>query len=193
MLVTKHITLWKKGIYVMKKHGITPVLLIVLLLGILFGLGACASKTTPPGANTVFGTFIAPEGFGGSYMVLWWKEGLAISIVDDSQNGHQSSGSGSTEDPVWQGQGGIDSQNGQDINWRVETTDGKTAKFFINEQAYDLTQGTLFLIQTKDGSSQITQHQSQYNGSCSDDQSCQQLLKQDPAVQQFIQETLQSQ
>jgi len=177
----------------MKQHRITPVLLVVLLLGILFGLGACAGKTTPSGANFIMGTFITSDGTGGSYTVLVWKEGLSISIIDDAQGGHNNSGSGSTEDPIWRGQGSIGNPDGQDINWRVETTDGKTAKFFINEQTYDLTQGTLFLIQAKDGSPQITQHQSQSNGSCSDDQSCQQLLKQDPAVQQFVQETLQAQ
>ena len=177
----------------MKQNRITSMIWTVLLLGILLGLSACAGKTTPPGANMIYGPLIVPEGFGGSYTLLQWKEGLSISIVDDSPGGHQSSGSGSTEDLVWRGQGSISSQNGQEITWRVETEDGKTAKFFINEQAYDLTQGTLFLIKTNSGSPQITQHQSRHSGTCSDHESCQLLLKQDPAVLQFIQETLQSQ
>lgn len=176
----------------MKLNRITSMIWVVPVLGILLGLSACTSKTTPPGANIIFGTLIVPEGFGGSYTLLQWKEGLSISIVDDNQGGHQSSGSGSTEEPVWRGQGSINSQNGQDITWRVETKDGKTAKFFINEQPYDLAQGTLFLIKTNSGSPQIMQHQSRHNGTCSDDESCQQLLRQDPAVLQFIQETLQS-
>ena len=176
----------------MKQNRITGMIWIMPLLGIFLGLSSCAGKTTPPGANMIFGTFIAPEGFGGSYTLLQWKEGLSISIVDDSQGGHQSSGSGSTEDPVWRGQGSISSQNGQDITWQVETKDGKTAKFFINEQPYDLTQGTLFLIKTNNGSTQIMQHQSRHNGACSDHESCQQILKGDPAILQFIQETLQS-
>lgn len=176
----------------MKQPRITSMNWMVPLLGILLGLSACASKSTPPGANIIFGNLSAPEGFGGSYTLLQWKEGLSISIVDDSQGGHQNSGTGSTEDPVWRGQGSISSQNGQDITWQVETTDGKTAKFFINEQPYDLTEGTLFLIKTNSGSPQIMQHQSRHHGTCSDDESCQQLLQQDPAILQFIQETLQS-
>ena len=166
---------------------------IAPLLGILLGLHACAGKTTPPGANIIFGSLIVPEGFGGSYTLLQWQEGLSISIVDDSQGGHHNAGSGSTEDPVWRGQGTITGQSGQDITWRVETTDGKTAQFFIDEQIYDLAQGTLFLIKTSGESTQVTQQQSRHIGSCSDDESCQQLLKQDPAVLQFIEETLQSQ
>ena len=156
-------------------------------------LDACAAKTTPPGANIIFGSLMVPEGFGGSYTVLQWKEGLLISIVDDSQGAHHNAGSGSSEDPVWRGQGNITGRNGQDITWRVETTDGKTGQFFIDEQAYDLTQGTLFLIKTSGESTQVMQQQSGFNGSCSDDESCQQLLKQDSAVLQFIEEALQSQ
>jgi hypothetical protein len=175
----------------MKQNRLTSLLWIVPVLPIFLGSSACASKMTPPGANMIFGILSTPEGSGGSYTLLQWEEGLSISIVDDSQGGHESSGSGSTEDPVWRGQGSIGSANGEGIAWRVETTDGKTAQFLINEQPYDLTQGTLFLIKTNNGSPQIVQHQNRHNGSCSVDESCQQLLKQDPAVLQFIQETLQ--
>lgn len=175
----------------MKQNRITKVFWIVPLLALFLGLSACASNTTPPGANIIFGSLIAPAGFGGSYTRLEWKEGLSISIVDDSQGAHESSGSGSTEDLIWQGQGTISSEHGPDIAWRIETTDGKTAKFLINEQPYDLAQGTLFLIKTNNGSPQIVQHQSRRNGSCSDDESCRQLFNQDPAVLQFMQETLQ--
>ena len=177
----------------MKLHHLKNMFWLVPLAGILLGLSACAGQTTPPGANIIFGSLMAPEGFAGSYTRLQWEEGLSISIVDDSQGAHDSSGSGSTEDPVWRGQGTISSENGQDITWRVETTDGKTAQFFINEQPYDLTRGTLFLIRTNSGSPQITQHESRAQGTCSDDESCQQILKQDPAVLQFMQETLQFQ
>lgn len=176
----------------MTRPGIASIFWIAPVLGILLGLGACAGKTTPPGANINFGSLMVQENFGGSYTLLQWKEGLSISIVDDSQGGHHNAGSGSTEDPVWRGQGSITGRNGQDITWRVETTDGKTAQFFIDEQPYDLTKGTLFLIKTDSESIQVTQQQGRHSGSCTDDESCQQLLKQDPAILQFIQEILQS-
>jgi hypothetical protein len=56
---------------------------IVPLLAIWLGLSACASQTTPPGATIISGSLLAPEGFGGSYTLLQWKDGLSISIVDD--------------------------------------------------------------------------------------------------------------
>lgn len=176
----------------MKENRITGMVRIVFLSGILLLLSACASKTTPPGANILFGSLLEPEGFAGSYTLLQWEEGLSVSIVDDSQGEHQSSGSGSTEDPVWRGEGSITSETGQDITWQVETTDGRTARFFINEQPYNLTQGTLFLIKTAEEPPRIIQHLSRHQGTCSDDESCQQLLREDPAILEFMQETLQS-
>jgi hypothetical protein len=74
----------------------------------------------------------------------------------------------------------------------VETTDGRTAAFVLNDQRYELTQGTLFLIKITGGSAQISQQQSLLSDPCFDDQTCQPLLKQHPAVLQFIQESLQA-
>jgi hypothetical protein len=173
----------------MKRRGIVSMLWTVPLLATLLGLSACVGKTTPPGASIASGS---PEGFEGSFTLLQWNEGLSITIVDDSQGDHRSSSSGSTEDPVWRGRGSIRGQEGQDITWRVETTDGKRALFFLNEQSYDLSQGTLFLIKTRGGSVQVRQQQSGHNRPCSDYDSCEQIVKQDPAVMQFIQETVQS-
>lgn len=174
----------------MKQNGIMRMFWFVPVLAILVGLSACTNKMTPPGADMVFGSLAVPEGLVGSYTILQWNEGLLISVIDDSQGAHESSGSSSTEDPIWRGQGSIGSENGQIVTWRVETTDGKRARFSINEQPYDLAQGTLFLIKTNNGSPEITQHQNHQNETCSDDESCQQILRQDPAVLQFIQETL---
>lgn len=163
---------------------------VALWLALILGLNACAGKTTPPGANMISGSLITLEGLAGSYTILQWREGLSISIVDDRQGSHESSGSGSTDDPIWRGQGKISTENGRGVTWRVETTDGKTAQFYINEQAYDLTEGTLFLIKTNAESPQIMQYQSHQNGGCSNDETCQRLLMQDAVVLQFTRETL---
>ena len=175
----------------MQRRGIVSILWAVALFGALLVLSACAQKTTPPGASIAGGSLLVPEGSGGSFTLLQWSEGLSITIVDDGQTDHQSAGSGSSQDPVWRGRGSIRGQEGQDITWRVETTDGERAVFFLNEQPYDLSQGTLFLIKTRGGSVQVSQQQSGHNRPCSDYASCEQLLMQDPAVMQFIQETMQ--
>jgi hypothetical protein len=178
----------------MKRRTRARMLWIVSLLGIVLSITGCAERTTPPGANIVSGPLLIPEGTGGSYTLLRWNAGLTITLVVDSQAGRQCSGTGSTNDSVWRGRGSIRGQDGHDVRWRVETTDGKSARFLLNEP-YDLREGTLFLIRTTGDAAQpqIIQRQSQNNLSCADDQTCQLLLKHDPAILQFIQETLQAQ
>jgi hypothetical protein len=164
------------------------MLWIVSLLGIVLSVTGCVERTTPPGANMVSGPLLVAEGTGGSYTLLRWNAGLTITLVDDSQVGRHSSGTGSTNDSVWRGQGWVRGQDGHDVRWRVETTDGKSARFLLNEQPYDLREGTLFLIRTTGHAAQpqIIQRQGRNNLSCADDQTCQPLLKQDPAILQFI-------
>lgn len=169
--------------------GIRFLLVLGASAAVVVGLGACAAKTTPPGASFVYGQLVAPQGFGGSFVALTWKEGLTVVLVDDINAGHESSGSGSTEAPNWRGQGTTRSVDGQQINWRAETTDGKTAMFSINEQAYDLAQGTLFLIRTAGSHMVVTQQKRDLAGRCSDPGNCQDWLTNDPAVAQFIRDT----
>jgi hypothetical protein len=141
----------------MKRTGIRHLFWASVGVIVLFGLAASAGKSTPPGASFVYGQMHVPEGFGGSFTVSRWKEGLTILLIDDIAAGHESSGSGSTEGPIWWGMGGAVAEDGRDVSWRAETTDGKTTSFFINRQAYDLTQGTLFLIRTTDGRTSVIQ------------------------------------
>ncbi len=159
----------------------------------LFTLAACAGKSTPPGASFVYGQVHAPDGFGGSFTALLWREGLTIVVGDDIAAGHQNSGSGSTENPVWRGQGGALAEDGRAVSWRVETTDGKTGSAFINRQAYDLAQGTLFLIRTRGGQKSLIQQKRDLAGRCLEPDDCERWLRSDPTVAQFIQETIRSQ
>jgi hypothetical protein len=177
----------------MKRYDIVSILWAVALLTTLLGLSACVRKTLPPEPNIADGGLLTPEGFGRAHFwLLQWSEGLSITIVDDIEGEHQSSSSGSTQDPVSRVRGSARGHEGQHITWRVETTDGKGALFFLNEQLYDLSQGTLFLIKTSGGSVQVRQEQRGHNRPCSDFESCEQLLWQDPAIMQFVHETMQS-
>ncbi len=161
-------------------------------MAILMGLAGCGSKTTPPGASFVYGQVHVPEGFGGSFLALRWKEGLSILLLDDIAAGHESSGSGSTEGPVWRGQGGAVAADGRQVSWRAETTNGITAAFFVNGQAYDPAQGTLFLIRTIGGQTNVMQQKRDLSGRCFDSADCELWLESDPTAAQFIRETANS-
>lgn len=171
----------------MKEHNL---FWIGVSAAILVGLGSCGGKTTPPGASFVYGQVLVPEGFGGSFLVLQWKEGLSIVLVDDIDGNHANSGSGSTEDPIWRGKGAATAADGRQVSWRAETTDGKTAAFFLDGQSYDLAEGTLFLIRTRGGQTSVAQHKTNPAGRCLDSADCQLWLKNDPVVMQFVNETL---
>lgn len=177
----------------MIRTGIRYLFWMSVGVAIVVGLAGCGGKTTPPGASFVYGQMQDPAGFGGSFVALRWNEGLTILMVDDIAAGHESSGSGSTQGPIWQGQGGAVAGDGRPVRWRAETTDGKTASFSINGQAYDLAQGTLFLIRTRGGQTSVIQQARDLAGRCADTEDCELWLKSDPTVAQFIQETIRSQ
>lgn len=173
----------------MKQLDLNYASRIGFIIAVLLGLFGCGGKTTPPGASFISGGFTEPDGFGGSFVVLQWPDGLNVVLVDDVEGEHESSGSSSTEDPVWRGQGASRAADGRQVNWRVESTNGQTGTFFIDEQAYDLEHGTLFLIRTGGGQTDVTQHQLALAGSCSDYDECHRTLLNEPAVAQFVQET----
>ncbi len=169
------------------KHGFW------VALGVSMVLWSCGGKTTPPGASFIVGSFGNSEGFGGSFTALQWPNGLTVVLLDDIEGEHESSGSASTEDSTWRGKGAAHAADGREVNWQVETTAGNTSTIFINEQAYDLRQGTLFLIRTKDGETQVTQQPLNLAGRCTDYDICQRLLENNPRVKQFVQQRLNAQ
>lgn len=160
-----------------------------IMIAVVLGLVGCSGKTTPPGASFIWGSFVNQDGFGGSFVVLQWPDGLNVVLVDDVEGEHESSGSASTEDPVWRGEGMSRAADGRQVNWRVESTNGQTDTFIIDEQVYELEQGTLFLIRTDGGQTRVVQHQLNLTGPCSDSDECHLALLNVPAVAQFVQET----
>jgi hypothetical protein len=176
----------------MRLIGIRNLFCMSAGLAILIALAGCSGKSTPPGASFVYGQVDVPEGFGGSFTAWRWNEGLTILLLDDIEAGHESSGAGSTESPIWRGQGGAVAADGRQVSWRAETTDGKTASFSIDGHAYDLAQGTLFLIRARGGRMSVLQQKRDLAGRCTDSEDCQLWLKSDPTAAQFIQEVINS-
>jgi hypothetical protein len=74
---------------------------------VLLALPGCGGKSTPPGANVIYGSV-----GDGHYSFLWWQEGLRLMIWDDVDGNHGYSGSGSTEDPVYRGAGAVEAADG---------------------------------------------------------------------------------
>lgn len=116
--------------------------LLALTLFCCVTMGGC-HRTTPPGPSSSFG-MVEPN---THFQFLLWEEGLAIMIVDNITDDHQSSGHGSTSDPVYRQTGSAESKEGDRYDWEIETTDGRTAELKINSIDYDIAKGAVFVIQ----------------------------------------------
>jgi hypothetical protein len=115
----------------------------------------CSPKSTPPGANSIYGGVDVAR-----FSYHYWDEGLAILIWHDfAYGGEGCSGSGSTEDPVYRLKCDVESGDGRSFSWKAHTQDGVTADMWIEDQSYDLSQGSLFLVSSKDDGVQVEQLQ----------------------------------
>lgn len=128
-----------------------------LLIAVL--LCSCAPKSTPPGANSIGGAVD-----GANYSYHYWEEGLAFLIWHDFSYGAEScTGTGSTEDPVYRLECGVEAQDGRRFSWEVHTGDGLTADMWINNQSIDLSQGKMFLVSLQDGGVDVVQLQRDFS------------------------------
>ena len=97
-----------------------------------------------------------------------------------------SHGSGSTDADTHTQTGHIVGRDGRRIEWALETADGKTARFTMDGTTYDLSKGTLFLIET--GGEQIGVQQLLRDLAALErtQAACQALAASDPDVAEFV-------
>lgn len=152
--------------------------LVALLLVLAFG--GCMPKSTPPGAAIVGGK-VGRAGF----TFLRWEQGLKIMIWHDLDSS-LNHGSGSTGDAVYHLSGYASSPGGRRVDWQVQTTDGKTAQFWIDGVSYDLASGALFIVMTRDGATRVEQFYRDLSGVQSDYDSCVDFARGDPDLARFI-------
>ncbi len=157
--------------------------LIWILLSLIAGLViSCSPRTTPPGANTIYGG-VEEARFSYHY----WQEGLAILFWHDFVRGGEGcTGSGSTEDPVHRLECDVESEDGRSFGWKVHTQDGITANMWIDGQRYDLTQGNMFLVSTGEAGLQVEQLQRDFSALVPSNDAISSLVINDPDVANFI-------
>lgn len=156
------------------------VLSLVLLLA-----GAACSRTTPPGADAVGGSLD-----GTSYTFLRWQQGLRVMLWYDDARGFGASGGGSTDDPTYYQEAYAETSGGRQIKLQMETQDGKTGTLRLNDQAYDLSDGTLFLVRSPgdDLQVQVQQIERDLSGISPTTESVEAFASNDPDIQAFIEE-----
>jgi hypothetical protein len=127
------------------------------------GLAGCAPRITAPAADVAAG---AIEGTG--YRFLRWKEGLAIMIWydfrGDSGSSSTSNGGGLGAPSTYTIHGYAESEDGGRFEWEVETSDGETARFRLDGESYDLSEGTLFIVRMEHGRADVIQLERDLSG-----------------------------
>jgi hypothetical protein len=123
-------------------------------------VAGCDRQTASPSAPS-------PEIISGmtrdrtSFTFLKWNEGLAIMLVDHCDAHHMSGSSSSGKPDQRKGEAYSWNQDSSErkiaYGWQLETTDGRTAVFAVNNVEYDLSQGAVFRIGTAGGQPTVTQ------------------------------------
>lgn len=143
-------------------------------------LSNCSPKSTPPGPDSAFGKFEQT-----AYSFHRWEEGLVLMIWHDVSESSMCEGSGSTTDPAYRLQCYAESKDGRRVDWEVQTADGRTARFRIDGISYDLSDGALFIIKTRDGA-RVIQLQRDLSSVHPNRESVTTFARSDPDVLSFI-------
>jgi len=139
------------------------------------------SKSTAPGADIAGGVFEE-----SSFTFMKWEEGLTLMIWYEALASSNNHGSSSTESSVYTLDGYTESEDGIRVEWNLETSDGKTAEFAIDNTNYDLSEGSLFIISGTIDAPTVMQLNHDLSGVRPNHDSCVAFGKRDPDVASFI-------
>jgi hypothetical protein len=93
------------------------------------------------------------------YEFFHWEEGLNVMIWHDAVSNSSCDSSGSTDDAVHTVICHAVSGTGKRFDWQIETLDGLTGEFRINDKPFDLSEGRIFIVTTSGGAIDIQQEQ----------------------------------
>ena len=165
----------------------TGLMYISMTFVLLIAITSCGG-TTPPGPNTAYVTIEDT-----AYTFLKWNEGLAVLIGYDIIENVETSNSGSTDDPIHRQEGHAIAADGRRVDWHLETEDGTTASFTINDQQYDLTNGNVFLVTTKGGTTHVQHLSRDLSGIDPRPESVENFAQTDADVSRFVREASEAQ
>ena len=162
----------------MKKRSF---LLINAALTMLLGLvtSACVSSPHAPNPATASGVYVH-----AGFEYYHWEGGLKLMIWHDGVNQLRCS---STTNGSYEIECIGLSMGSNTFEWRLETGDGITAEFSIDDHPYDLVEGSLFIIQSSGGESKVKQLQRDLSNVGVDAGSVSDYGLSDPDILAFIQ------
>ena len=93
-----------------------------------------------------------------------------------------------TSGPPWfrKEEGYTSSPDGRRFDWQLETGDGRSVKCHLDGKEYDLSKGTLFLVKTKGGKTEVEQLSRDLSAVQPDFVSCTDFARKDAAVSKLL-------
>lgn len=129
----------------------------------------------------------------GTVIFVRWKDGPAVMICSDfnprsDKPPVQTSGqSGNATAPLIAKEEGFQcSGDGRRFDWSMETEDGRSVKCRLDAKEYDLANGTLFLVKTKGGKTEVEQVTKDLSAVQPDATSFEEFARKDAAVSKFL-------
>ena len=124
----------------------------------------------------------------GTLVYYVWNEGRpAVMICSDIQGG-----AGGLEDhisgPPWvrKEKGYTLSSDGRRFDWQLETGDGRSVNCQVDGKEYDLSKGTLFLVKTMGGKTDVEQLSRDLSAAKPETESCKDFARKDPTLSKFL-------
>jgi hypothetical protein len=118
-----------------------------------------------------------------------WKDGPAFMICADVVGGHSSQGSQSQSGPSghsYTDKGRISAPDGRRFDWQAQTSDGRSIRFLLDGKEYDLSKGSLFLVKTKEGKTEVEQLSKDLSAVQADSKSVEEFARKDAAVSKLL-------
>jgi len=122
-----------------------------------------------------------------AYEYFHWREGLDIMIWYDAAQSSSCDSSGSTGAKTHEVRCQVFFESGRSLDWQIETSDGLTGKFTLNNDQFDLSVGNVFVVSTAQDPPEIQQFQRDLSGIKPENESIIEFGLNDPDIAKFIQ------
>ncbi|MCJ7567530.1 MAG: hypothetical protein MUO58_08325, partial [Anaerolineales bacterium] len=122
-----------------------------------------------------------------AYEYFHWKEGLDVMIWHDAIESSSCDSSGSTSAKTHVVRCQAISESKQSFDWQIETSDGLTGEFVLNNNQFDLSDGKIFVVSTAQDPIEIQQYQRDLSGVRPERESIVEFGLNDSDIEGFIQ------
>ena len=170
----------------MNSNNVKAIQIFAILM-ILMSAGCSSSPVLTPGSTPP-----APDMVGGVYVhaayeYLHWQEGLDVMIWYEATQSSSCDSSGSTSAKTHVVRCQALSESGLSLDWQIETSDGLTGKFSLNNNQFDLSAGNVFVVSTAQDPPEIRQFQRDLSSVKPENESIIEFGLNDPDIAKFIQ------